>query len=402
VPEFTSVNSLAILAAVFAHSHRHNTMGAGASAVPPLTPTAKTGKSSTSPSPQNLLKPSPTHRITHLASRLTSLPSGKSPHKRVPTLYESSRTDNLISVSSNADGKISVTYEIVDGNGDENNVGPAGEGESDMNSNGNPPLLEDDDYAESSPTNNGISSRDKNVSSFISLGRGFPPTGERKTMNIPLVNGKFLFLGLENAGKTTLIYQMKQVGLGVNRRLNESGIGRSTSGVGGPSSAGNVNLAPDAFRGRNSANTSANGVPDDENEAQPPTMISPCPPPSTDIQHHRCLAKGHAIILRDQPGRPAFRHLWYEDLGEVRCVIFVIDTSDYRKFPIVKSELMKIGADKSLENMPILVLGNKVDLPNSIKDEHELEDALSLGRYLRNGRRMWTLRMCWSGDMEGE
>ena len=78
----------------------------------------------------------------------------------------------------------------------------------------------------------------------------------------------------------------------------------------------------------------------------------------------------------------------------------MVDASDFQKFPLVRSELMKIGSDRSLDSMPVLILGNKVDVPGSITEEGVLEEELRMGRYLRNGRRMWTLRMCWSGDVE--
>lgn len=130
------------------------------------------------------------------------------------------------------------------------------------------------------------------------------------------------------------------------------------------------------------------------------SYVPPAPAASVEVTTNRCIAKGHGILVRDAPGRPSYRHLWYRDLFEIRCIIFVVDANDRGKFPLVKSELSKIGVDQSLENMPVLVLGNKIDMPNAVRDEAELTELLDLGRYLRNGSRMWTLRLCSANDME--
>lgn len=65
----------------------------------------------------------------------------------------------------------------------------------------------------------------------------------------------------------------------------------------------------------------------------------------------------------DLGGHVATRRLWKNYFINVDCIIFVVDTSDYERFPECRKELNNIISD--MENTPILVLGNKIDRPTS-------------------------------------
>eukprot|EP01001_Neometanema_parovale_P010458 NODE_6692_length_825_cov_53.576923_g6456_i0.p1 GENE.NODE_6692_length_825_cov_53.576923_g6456_i0~~NODE_6692_length_825_cov_53.576923_g6456_i0.p1 ORF type:complete len:239 (+),score=46.27 NODE_6692_length_825_cov_53.576923_g6456_i0:58-717(+) len=59
------------------------------------------------------------------------------------------------------------------------------------------------------------------------------------------------------------------------------------------------------------------------------------------------------------------------------AVIFVVDASDRDRFPEVQAELEKILSHDELANVPVLILGNKVDRPDAVSEE-DLSEALGL------------------------
>lgn len=61
----------------------------------------------------------------------------------------------------------------------------------------------------------------------------------------------------------------------------------------------------------------------------------------------------------DLGGHLAARRLWSKYCANVDCIIFIIDTSDCERFDESKKEFTNILMD--MPNIPILVLGNKID-----------------------------------------
>ncbi|RRT69745.1 hypothetical protein BHE74_00017888, partial [Ensete ventricosum] len=56
---------------------------------------------------------------------------------------------------------------------------------------------------------------------------------------------------------------------------------------------------------------------------------------------------------------------------------FVIDAADHDNLPISKSELHDVLSKPSLNGIPLLVLGNKIDKPEALT-KHDLTDRLGL------------------------
>jgi len=72
------------------------------------------------------------------------------------------------------------------------------------------------------------------------------------------------------------------------------------------------------------------------------------------------------LTVWDIGGQEKIRRLWQHYYKNTSAVIFVIDSSDEERFDEAKNELFKIVDDDLLKNVPILILANKSDLPNSI------------------------------------
>ena len=151
--------------------------------------------------------------------------------------------------------------------------------------------------------------------------------------------------------------------------------------------------------------------------AAPPPVLKklrmlPLPPPSTSLRVYNCFSRGFAFSAVDVPGRPAYRHQWYDDLQGVCCVVLVVDVSDRESLPLVVEQVRRLGSEGGGGKLPVLVLGNKMDLVEEggeggevgegvgIRDEKELGEVLQLEKWLRNGDRMWTVRMVSAVEMD--
>ena len=83
------------------------------------------------------------------------------------------------------------------------------------------------------------------------------------------------------------------------------------------------------------------------------------------------------IKLWDIGGQPRFRSMWERYCRGVNAIVYMVDAADADKIEASRNELHNLLDRPQLAGIPILVLGNKRDLPGAL-DENGLIDKMNL------------------------
>eukprot|EP00927_Polykrikos_kofoidii_P038997 TRINITY_DN33441_c0_g1_i1.p1 TRINITY_DN33441_c0_g1~~TRINITY_DN33441_c0_g1_i1.p1 ORF type:complete len:197 (-),score=33.43 TRINITY_DN33441_c0_g1_i1:289-879(-) len=86
---------------------------------------------------------------------------------------------------------------------------------------------------------------------------------------------------------------------------------------------------------------------------------------------------GLRFLAFDLGGHETARRIWKDYYVAVDGLIFIVDAADRTRFHEAREELARLLSDPLLATVPIVVLGNKIDIPIASSEE-ELRYALGL------------------------
>ncbi|CDS42356.1 ADP ribosylation factor 6 [Echinococcus multilocularis] len=88
----------------------------------------------------------------------------------------------------------------------------------------------------------------------------------------------------------------------------------------------------------------------------------------------------------DVGGQEKIRPLWRHYFTGTQGLIFVVDSADRERIREAQVELHRIANDREMQDAIILVFANKQDLPNAMKP-HEIQEKLRLTQF--QAGRVW-------------
>ena len=101
--------------------------------------------------------------------------------------------------------------------------------------------------------------------------------------------------------------------------------------------------------------------------------------------------KNISFTVWDVGGQTKLRSLWHHYFENSDAVIFVVDSSDKERLEEARDELDRILLDDRLRNTSLLVFSNKVDKPQSVSTS-EVTDKLCLHKH--KGREWFIQSTC--------
>lgn len=91
------------------------------------------------------------------------------------------------------------------------------------------------------------------------------------------------------------------------------------------------------------------------------------------------------FLVWDVSGQDRLRSFWRHYYHQTTGIVFVVDSHDIERLPIARKELHGILREEELQNAVVLIIANKTDLPSAVSME-QLSQALDLNTLSATGR----------------
>lgn len=99
--------------------------------------------------------------------------------------------------------------------------------------------------------------------------------------------------------------------------------------------------------------------------------------PTRHPQYEELIINQMTIKAHDLGGHKAARRLWKQYFANVDGVVFIVDSTDTKRLTESAEELQALFEEPALENVPFAILGNKIDLAGTTT-ELQLKQALNI------------------------
>lgn len=109
--------------------------------------------------------------------------------------------------------------------------------------------------------------------------------------------------------------------------------------------------------------------------------------------------KNISFTVWDIGGQDKIRSLWRVYFQGTQGLIFVVDSADRERIEDAKTELHKLLQEVELKNVILLVFANKQDMPNAMSAS-EIREKLALG-VLRDREQPWFIQAACATKGEG-
>ncbi|KAM3133371.1 hypothetical protein pb186bvf_014532 [Paramecium bursaria] len=109
--------------------------------------------------------------------------------------------------------------------------------------------------------------------------------------------------------------------------------------------------------------------------------------------------KNIRFTMWDIGGQDHIRRLWRHYYQGTQALIFVMDSSDKERIELAREELMRMLGDEELQNCPVLILANKMDM--AVLSIPEMTEKLGLSSLRREWYIQGTCAITGDGLFEG-
>ncbi|XP_074084129.1 LOW QUALITY PROTEIN: ADP-ribosylation factor-like protein 8B [Macrotis lagotis] len=95
--------------------------------------------------------------------------------------------------------------------------------------------------------------------------------------------------------------------------------------------------------------------------------------PTVDFNMRKETTGNVTIKILDIGGQPRFQSMWEWYCRGVNAIVYMVDAADREKIEASRNELHNLVDKPQLQGIPVLVLGNKRDLPNALYEKQLIE-----------------------------
>jgi len=99
--------------------------------------------------------------------------------------------------------------------------------------------------------------------------------------------------------------------------------------------------------------------------------------PTRHPQYEELKIEGITFKTHDLGGHEAARKLWKTYFTSVDGIVFLVDASESKRMDLARTELSKLLTEESIDKTPVLILGNKIDKPTAFS-EPQLKQLLGV------------------------